>query len=245
MPADRLAHGYRWEDATLERGAAAARRSVRVDGRHADLGRRPQPVRRRLPLGVAAAGRSRNRPDPPSLGCARCSRYGAPPPASVTRRTIDAPVALNAGGYGYGLRVAQTCDYGQSVSPRRRPARLRFAHALAARLRCRHRRPRQSDLHRLGRGGRAGARSAEADRGPEAARTAAGPCSRRDARRRVAAHRRLGRPARLAHRGRQPVPRSVSRPAPPRPRGTAGPTRCVPAGRARSTSRTRFAASGR
>ena len=33
-----------------------------------------------------------------------------PSPASVTRDAVDAPLRLNTGGYGFGLRVWQTCD---------------------------------------------------------------------------------------------------------------------------------------
>ena len=39
-----------------------------------------------------------------------------PSPATVTRAAADAPVRLNTGGYGFGLRVWQTCGFAHVVS---------------------------------------------------------------------------------------------------------------------------------
>lgn len=39
-----------------------------------------------------------------------------PAPATVTRPSVDAPLALNSGGYGFGLRIWQTCAIRHQVA---------------------------------------------------------------------------------------------------------------------------------
>ena len=59
-PRARLSLGGR----AVEGRAAAGERLVRIDGRDADVGARSEPLRRRLPVGMAAARRPRDRADP-------------------------------------------------------------------------------------------------------------------------------------------------------------------------------------
>ena len=115
VPADRLAHGYRWEDATWKE------EPLLPDGAFGSMGGMMTSVGdlSRYVAFFLSAWPPRDGPEtgPIRRASAReMQQVWRPAPASVTRRTIDAPVALNAGGYGFGLRVAQTCDYGQSVS---------------------------------------------------------------------------------------------------------------------------------
>jgi CubicO group peptidase (beta-lactamase class C family) len=67
VPANRLAHGYRWEDEQWKNEPHAGERLVRADGRHADIGQRLESVCRRVPLRVAAARWSRDLADPASV----------------------------------------------------------------------------------------------------------------------------------------------------------------------------------
>ncbi len=60
----------------VEGRAAAGERLVRIDGRHADVGPRSEPLRRRVPVGVAAARRRGDRRRSAVLRCARCSICG-------------------------------------------------------------------------------------------------------------------------------------------------------------------------
>ena len=75
----------------------------------------------------------------------------SPAPSSVTRDRATGALQLTSGGYGYGLRVAQNCTFRTIVSHTGGLPGLRIGDDLAARLRRRHRRVRQPDLHRVGR----------------------------------------------------------------------------------------------
>lgn len=110
VPAERLAHGYRWEDSTwkeeppLPDGAFGSMGGM-LTSIH-DLGRwvafqldawpprnDPErgPVRRASVREMQQIWRSR--------------------PASVTRSGADSTLTLFSGGYGFGLRVTQSCDF--------------------------------------------------------------------------------------------------------------------------------------
>lgn len=114
VPADRLAHGYRWQDGTwldepaLPDGAFGAMGGMLTS--MTDLGRYvafhldawpPRddhddgPVRRASVREMQQGWRLR--------------------PASV-RRAADGSTVLMSGAYGYGLRVTQTCEFGQVVA---------------------------------------------------------------------------------------------------------------------------------
>ena len=114
VPADRLAHGYRWEDETwkeeppLPDGAFGAMGGMLTSV--ADLskyvgaflaawpprdGAETGPVRRASLREMQQIWRSR--------------------PSIVTRASDGSP-SLNAGGYGYGLRVSQSCAFDHSVA---------------------------------------------------------------------------------------------------------------------------------
>jgi hypothetical protein len=43
-------------------------------------------------------------------------QVGRSQPASAFRRTVDAPLELNVGAYGYGLGVSQSCRFGYSIA---------------------------------------------------------------------------------------------------------------------------------
>jgi CubicO group peptidase (beta-lactamase class C family) len=114
VPPARLAHGYRWEDEQwkeepqLRDGAFGAMGgmltslddlatyvSAYVAAWPAHDGPQTAPISRASLREMQQIWRSR--------------------PATVTR-TADGGVQLDAGGYGYGLRIQQTCDFGHVVS---------------------------------------------------------------------------------------------------------------------------------
>ena len=114
VPAARLAHGYRWEDQQwkeeqqLPDGAFGSMGGMLTS--LADLGRY---------VGVFA-GAFPPRDGPETAPVARASlremqQVWRPRPATVSRGAGGA-VQLNAGGYGFGLRVSQTCDFGHIVA---------------------------------------------------------------------------------------------------------------------------------
>ena len=108
VPADRLAHGYRWEDAQwkseplLSNGAFGSMGGMLTT--LADLGKY-----------IGAFLASWPPRDGPETGPIRraslreMQQVWRPAPASVTR-TADG-LQLSAGGYAYGLRISQTCQY--------------------------------------------------------------------------------------------------------------------------------------
>ena len=115
VPADRLAHGYRWEDSQwkeeppLPHGAFGAMGGMLTSTR--DLGRY---------VGfLMSAWPPRDGPDTGPVKRAslrEMQQMTRVRPATVTGGTNGVPVALNSLGYGYGLGVRQTCDIKSVVS---------------------------------------------------------------------------------------------------------------------------------
>jgi CubicO group peptidase (beta-lactamase class C family) len=109
VPAATLAHGYRWEDDTwkdepaLPDGAFGAMGGMLTSTR--DLAKY---------VGfLMAAWPPRDEPErgPIRRSSAReMQQVWRPSPATVTRDATTGAVRLNTGGYGFGLRVWQTCD---------------------------------------------------------------------------------------------------------------------------------------
>ena len=109
VPADRLAHGYRWEDEQWKNEPLLANGSFGSMGGMlttlSDLGNtsaRSSPRGRR----VTAPRRCRSS----ARRCARCSRSGVRR-RRRSRATRRGALQLNAGGYGFGLRISQTCQF--------------------------------------------------------------------------------------------------------------------------------------
>jgi CubicO group peptidase (beta-lactamase class C family) len=113
VPADRLAHGYRWEDAQWKEEPLLANGSFGSMGGMlttlSDLGR--------YVGAYLAAWPPRDGPEAGPVRRAslrEMQQVWRPSPASVT--SGGSGVQLNSGGYGYGLRVAQTCAFPTVVS---------------------------------------------------------------------------------------------------------------------------------
>ena len=115
VPRDRVAHGYRWEDNTwkseppLGHGAFGAMGGLWTSAR--DLARYVGFLMSAFPP----------RDDPEKGPVQRSSvremqQVGRSQPASAFRRTVDAPLELNVGAYGYGLGVSQSCRFGYSIA---------------------------------------------------------------------------------------------------------------------------------
>jgi CubicO group peptidase (beta-lactamase class C family) len=114
VPAGRLAHGYRWEDNQWKNEPLLSNGSFGSMGGMlttlSDLGRY---------VGAFLAAWPPR--DGPETGPIRRSslremqQVSRPAPAAVSRAGA-AGVQLNAGGYGYGLRISQTCSYPTVVS---------------------------------------------------------------------------------------------------------------------------------
>jgi CubicO group peptidase (beta-lactamase class C family) len=114
VAADRLAHGYRWEDEQwkeepqLRDGAFGAMGGMLTSV--ADLGR--------YVAVYAAAWPARDGPETAPISRAslrEMQQIWRSRPATVTRSSSGG-VQLNAGGYGYGLGISQTCDFGHVVA---------------------------------------------------------------------------------------------------------------------------------
>lgn len=115
IPLDRIAFGYRWEDKTwksepaLGHGAFGAMGGLWTSAR--DLASYAGFLMSAFPPR-----------DAPEKGPAQRSsvremqQVGRSQPASAFRRTVDAPLELNVGAYGYGLGVSQSCRFGHSVA---------------------------------------------------------------------------------------------------------------------------------
>jgi CubicO group peptidase (beta-lactamase class C family) len=115
VPANRIAHGYRWEDSQwkeeppLPDGAFGSMGGMLTSTR--DLGRYVGYLMGAWPPR-----------DGPETGPVRRSslremqQIQRPRPATVTGGTNGAPVQLSALGYGYGLAIRQTCEYRAIVS---------------------------------------------------------------------------------------------------------------------------------
>ena len=120
-----------------------------------------------------------------------------PAPASVSRDSSGA-VQFNAGGYGFGLRVSQTCAFRHVVAHSGGLPGFGSVMTLAAGVRRRLHRLRQPHLHRVGAHHRDRLRRAGEKRGAEAAVAEAVAGADRGARRGVEARRAVGRSRREA-----------------------------------------------
>jgi CubicO group peptidase (beta-lactamase class C family) len=108
VPGDRLAHGYRWEDAQWKNEPLLANGSFGSMGGMlttlSDLGR--------YVGAFLAAWPPRDGPETPPIRRAslrEMQQVWRPAPAVVSRTSSG--LQLNAGGYAYGLRVSQTCQF--------------------------------------------------------------------------------------------------------------------------------------
>ena len=115
VPRDRIALGYRWEDNTwkseppLGHGAFGAMGGLWTSAH--DLARYVSFLMSAFPP----------RDDPEKGPVERSSvremqQVGRSQAASAFRRTVDAPLELNVGAYGYGLGVSQSCRFGYSIA---------------------------------------------------------------------------------------------------------------------------------
>lgn len=114
VPAARLAHGYRWEEGQwteeqlLANGAFGAMGGMLTS----------VPDLARYVAVLMAAWPPR---DDPETGPIRRSslremqQVWRSQAAAVTRKSANGEIELNAGGYGFGLRIFQTCDFGHVV----------------------------------------------------------------------------------------------------------------------------------
>ncbi len=114
VPAARLAHGYRWEDDRWKEEAQLA------DGAFGSMGGMLTSVEDlgRYVAFLMSAWPPRDDPDTGPLRRAslrEMQQVWRPAPASVTRAS-DGQIRLNAGGYGFGLRIWQTCDFRHVVA---------------------------------------------------------------------------------------------------------------------------------
>jgi CubicO group peptidase (beta-lactamase class C family) len=109
VPADRLAHGYRWEDEQWKNEPLLANGSFGSMGGMlttlSDLGR--------YVGGFLAAWPPRDGPEtgPIKRSSLREMQQVWRPAAAGVSRTSAGGVQLNSGGYGYGLRISQTCQF--------------------------------------------------------------------------------------------------------------------------------------
>jgi CubicO group peptidase (beta-lactamase class C family) len=114
VPPARLAHGYRWEDQQWKEEPQLP------DGAFGAMGGMLTSLRDLARYVGAQMSAWPPRDGPETAPIKRASlremqQVTRPAPSSVTRDTSGA-VQLNAGGYGYGLRVAESCSFGQIVS---------------------------------------------------------------------------------------------------------------------------------
>ena len=115
VPADRLAHGYRWEDDTwkneppLPDGAFGSMGGMltSID----DLGRWVAFLMSAYPP------RSDADDGPVKRSSVReMQELWRSSPSRVTRVGADSVLTLTSGGYGFGLRISQNCDFGHVVA---------------------------------------------------------------------------------------------------------------------------------
>ena len=115
VPPSRLAHGYRWE------GEQWKEEPLLPDGAFGSMGGMLTSIGDlgRYVAFHLSAWPPRNEPEagPIRRASAReMQEVWRAAGTAVTRRTVDGPVVLSAGGYGFGLRVSQTCELGHVVS---------------------------------------------------------------------------------------------------------------------------------
>lgn len=114
VPADRLAHGYRWEDNQWKEEPQLP------DGAFGAMGGMLTSLRDLARYVGAQMSAWPPRSGPETAPVKRSSlremqQVSRPAPSSVTRDASGA-IQLNAGGYGFGLRVAETCSFGHVVT---------------------------------------------------------------------------------------------------------------------------------
>jgi CubicO group peptidase (beta-lactamase class C family) len=109
VPSSKLAHGYR-----LEADTGLVEEPPLPHGAFGSMGGMLTSTRD-LAAYVAFLSSAWPPRDDPDTGPVRrasvreMQQVWRPSPAAVTRESVDAPLRLNAGGYGFGLRVWQTC----------------------------------------------------------------------------------------------------------------------------------------
>jgi CubicO group peptidase (beta-lactamase class C family) len=115
VPPSRLARGYRLEGAELVEEPPLA------DGAFGPMGGMLTSTRDLAAYVGFLSSAWPPREDPDTGPVRRASvremqQVWRPSPAVVYRDTVDAPLRLNAGGYGFGLRVWQSCDLSHAVA---------------------------------------------------------------------------------------------------------------------------------
>jgi CubicO group peptidase (beta-lactamase class C family) len=115
VPPDRLARGYRWEDNVWHEEPPLP------DGAFGSMGGMLTSMRdlSRYVAFLMSAWPPRDGPEsgPIRRASAReMQQLWRTGEATVTRAAPDAPLRLNAGGYGFGLRVWQSCDFRHLVA---------------------------------------------------------------------------------------------------------------------------------
>ena len=122
VPADTLAHGYRWEDNQWKNEPLLANGSFGAMGGMlttlSDLGKyvgaflAAWPPRDGAETGPVRRSSLREMQQVSRPAAAVVSKASPSSQAGVG----EAPLQLNSGGYGYGLRISQTCEYPTVVS---------------------------------------------------------------------------------------------------------------------------------
>jgi CubicO group peptidase (beta-lactamase class C family) len=115
VPAGRLAHGYRWEDGKWREEPLLA------DGAFGSMGGMLTSVRDLSRFVAFLLSAWPPRDDPGNGPIRRASaremqQVWRTAEATATRANPEAPLRLNAGGYGFGLRVWQSCDFRHVVA---------------------------------------------------------------------------------------------------------------------------------
>ncbi len=114
VPADRLAHGYRWEDEQWKEEPQLA------DGAFGAMGGMLTSLNdlSRYVGGYVGAWPPRDGPQTAPISRASLREmqqlWRAAPATVIT--SANGSLQLNAGGYGYGLRISQTCDFNHIVA---------------------------------------------------------------------------------------------------------------------------------
>jgi CubicO group peptidase (beta-lactamase class C family) len=115
VPPDRLAHGYRLEGTELVDEPALP------DGAFGQMGGMLTSTRDLAAFVGFLSSAWPPRDDPDTGPVRRASlremqQVWRPSPATVSRDGVDGPLKLNTGGYGFGLRVWQTCGFPHVVA---------------------------------------------------------------------------------------------------------------------------------
>jgi len=115
VPPSRIARGYRWEDGTWKEEPPLA------DGAFGAMGGMLTSIRDlgRYVAFMMSAWPPRDDADPGPIRRAsvrEMQQVWRPSPASVARHPSTSEIQLNTGGYGFGLRVSQTCAFRHVVA---------------------------------------------------------------------------------------------------------------------------------